>query len=76
MAGKGLRLVDAGFEKPKPLVEIKNKTIMEWSINSLNLDEKFIFCCILGNNFLGLFNGILHVLLLLVAPEKLKEMCC
>ena len=44
MAGKGLRLVDAGFEKPKPLVEIKNKTIMEWSINSLNLDEKFIFC--------------------------------
>ena len=25
MAGKGLRLADAGFEKPKPLVEIKNK---------------------------------------------------
>ena len=44
MAGKGLRLADAGFEKPKPLIEIKNKTIMEWSINSLNLDGTFIFC--------------------------------
>ena len=44
MAGKGLRLADAGFEKPKPLIEIKNKTIMEWSINSLSLDGTFIFC--------------------------------
>ena len=35
-----------------------------------------IFCCILGNHFIGLFNGTLHVLLLLVVPEKLKEMCC
>jgi len=43
MAGRGLRLADAGFEKPKPLIEIKNKTIMEWSINSLNLDGTFIF---------------------------------
>ena len=30
MAGKGLRLVDAGFEKPKPLVEIKNKINTNW----------------------------------------------
>jgi NDP-sugar pyrophosphorylase family protein len=44
MAGKGLRLSNAGFEKPKPLVEIKNKTIMKWSIDSLNLEGNFIFC--------------------------------
>ena len=44
MAGKGIRLADAGYEKPKPLVEIKNKSIMEWSIDSLNLDGTFIFC--------------------------------
>ena len=44
MAGKGLRLADAGFEKPKPLIEISIKTIMEWSINSLNLKGNFIFC--------------------------------
>ena len=44
MAGKGLRLSDAGFEKPKPLVEIKNKTIMKWAIDSLNLEGNFIFC--------------------------------
>ena len=44
MAGKGIRLADAGYEKPKPLVQVKNKSIMEWSIDSLNLDGTFIFC--------------------------------
>ena len=44
MAGKGLRLADAGFKKPKPLIEIRNKTIMEWAIRSLNVKGNFIFC--------------------------------
>ena len=30
--------------------------------------------CILGNHFIGLFNGILHVLILLVYPEKSKPL--
>ena len=44
MAGKGLRLADAGFENPKPLIKIKDKTIMEWAIESLKLDGNYIFC--------------------------------
>ena len=36
--------------------------------------EKLIFFCIHGNYFIGLFNGILHDLLLLVYPEKLKPL--
>ena len=35
-----------------------------------NLKKKI---CILGNHFIGLLCGILHVLILLVYPEKLKE---
>ena len=32
--------------------------------------EKFIFFSILSNHFIGLFNGILHVLILRVVSEK------
>ena len=28
MAGKGIRLADAGYEKPKPLVQVKNKNML------------------------------------------------
>ena len=40
--------------------------------------ENFNFCCILANNFIAIFNDIfiLHVLLLLVVPEKLMETYC
>ena len=31
------------------------------------------FFCILGNHFIGRFNGIMHVLILLKVPEKLKK---
>ena len=34
------------------------------------------FVCTLGSHFIGLFNGILHVLILLVIPKKLKETSC
>ena len=45
MAGKGLRLLNARYGVPKPLVEIKGKTIAEWSISTLGLKGNFIFCC-------------------------------
>ena len=38
--------------------------------------ENFKFFVIISNHFIGLFNGILHVLLLFVYPEKLKELQC
>ena len=45
MAGQGLRLLNAGYELPKPLIQVCGKTIVEWSINTLGLEGNFIFCC-------------------------------
>lgn len=38
MAGHGQRFKDAGYDKPKMLIEAKGKTLLEWSIDSLPLD--------------------------------------
>ena len=45
MAGRGQRFVDAGYEKPKMLIEAKGKTLLEWSVDSLPLElsSKLIF---------------------------------
>jgi len=43
MVGMGKRFLDAGFIKPKPLIEISGKEIIRWSIESLKLDGKYIF---------------------------------
>ena len=45
MAGKALRLVDAGYDAPKPLVSVLGKTIVQWSIETLGLKGNYIFCC-------------------------------
>ena len=43
MGGRGSRL---GYysSNPKPLIKILGKTILEWSVQSLNLDGNYIFC--------------------------------
>lgn len=38
MAGRGQRFLDAGFDKPKMLIESKGKTLLEWSVDSLPLN--------------------------------------
>ena len=43
MAGAGKRFADAGFIFPKPLIEINNKPMIQWVIESLNIEGKFIF---------------------------------
>jgi NDP-sugar pyrophosphorylase family protein len=45
MAGLGKRLAKGGYSLPKPLVEVAGKTLVEWSIKSLDLNAKYIFCC-------------------------------
>ena len=45
MAGLGTRLSKSGYTDPKPLVKILDKTLIEWSINSIGFDGNFIFCC-------------------------------
>ena len=43
MAGEGKRFSDAGYIFPKPLIEVNNKPMIQWVIESLNLKGKFIF---------------------------------
>jgi capsule biosynthesis phosphatase len=48
MAGEGKRFKNEGILKPKFMIEVKNKTLFEWSIDSLpiNISKKIIFICL------------------------------
>jgi len=48
MAGKGSRFINKGYKKPKFMVEVKNKTLFEYSLNSLpiKLATQIIFICL------------------------------
>ncbi len=43
MAGLGSRFAKAGFTFPKPLIEVKNKPMIQWVVESLNVQGKYIF---------------------------------
>jgi hypothetical protein len=43
MAGLGTRFKQEGFSDEKPLIEVNGKTLIEHSIESLNLQGKYIF---------------------------------
>jgi NDP-sugar pyrophosphorylase family protein len=43
MAGAGSRFQKVGIKMPKPLIQVAGKTLIEHSINSFNVDAKFIF---------------------------------
>ena len=45
MAGLGKRLSNLDYDKPKPLIEILGKMVVEWSIETIGLNGNFIFCC-------------------------------
>ncbi|MBC8110946.1 MAG: NTP transferase domain-containing protein, partial [Verrucomicrobia bacterium] len=35
MAGRGSRFAGSGYQRPKPLIEVKGKPMFVWAINSL-----------------------------------------
>ena len=43
MAGAGSRFKEAGYIFPKPLIEIDNKPMIQWVIESLKLEGNYIF---------------------------------
>lgn len=47
MAGRGSRFADAGYAFPKPLIDVKGKTMIEVVVNNLKptTDHRFIFIC-------------------------------
>ena len=48
MAGQGKRFKSDGITKPKFMIKVKNKSLFEWSLDSLPLDisKKIIFVCL------------------------------
>ena len=48
MAGEGKRFKEDGVLEPKFMIKVKNKTLFEWSIDSLpiNIAKKIIFVCL------------------------------
>jgi len=43
MAGQGSRFIDAGYTFPKPLIEVKQKPMIQLVVESLNIKGKYIF---------------------------------
>ena len=43
MAGQGSRFAKAGYTFPKPLIEIENKPMIQWVINSIDINANYIF---------------------------------
>lgn len=52
MAGLGKRFIEKGYSQPKYLIEVKNKTLLEWSVNSLplNLSTNITFAILKSHN--------------------------
>ena len=42
-AGLGSRFRESGILDPKPLIEVFGKTLIEYSINSFNVEGRFLF---------------------------------
>lgn len=43
MAGAGSRFAAAGYTFPKPLIEVRDKTMIQTVVDNLNMDANFIF---------------------------------
>lgn len=43
MAGRSQRFYDAGYDKPKQLIKVRDKTVLEWSLYNLPKDARYIF---------------------------------
>jgi beta-phosphoglucomutase-like phosphatase (HAD superfamily)/dTDP-glucose pyrophosphorylase len=43
MAGAGSRFVAAGYTFPKPLIEVRGKTMIQTVVDNLNMDANYIF---------------------------------
>ncbi len=43
MAGAGKRFLDAGYIFPKPIIEIQNKPMIQWVVDSLKINANYIF---------------------------------
>lgn len=45
MAGLGSRFQQAGYQFPKPLIDIHGKPMIQWVVENLNINANYIFLC-------------------------------
>ncbi|MCD6401839.1 MAG: HAD-IA family hydrolase [Anaerolineales bacterium] len=64
MAGEGKSFQAAGYVFPKPLIDINGKPMIQWVVENINVDGKFIF--IVQKKHLETYN--MQYLLNLIAP--------
>ena len=72
MAGLGSRFARAGVNEPKPLIEVLGKTLIEHSVDSFNVEGRFIFITREFDN--PEYNVQLSALLKQLRPESI-EIC-
>ena len=51
MAGRGSRFADAGFDLPKPLIDVSGKPMIYWVVENLRPSQphRFIFLCLIDH---------------------------
>jgi len=66
MAGRGSRFANEGYLKPKPLISVGGKPMIEWVISNIrpNVDHRFTFICLKE-----------HLEDYPEVPETLKRLC-
>jgi len=69
MAGMGLRFKNAGFEVPKPLIKVKNKTLIEHSVETLNISGQYIF---ITRKYWNEYDCILSEILKKLSPDSIE----
>lgn len=62
MAGAGKRFADAGYMFPKPLIEIDNKPMIQWVIESLQIKANYIFIVQKEHQLKFNINSVLKIL--------------
>ena len=70
MAGLGSRFAKVGVNEPKPLIKVLGKTLIEHSINSFNVEGRFIFITREFEN--SAYNDELSALLKQLRPESVE----
>lgn len=70
MAGLGSRFTDAGFDLPKPLIEIDGKTLIQHSVETVGIDGRYIFITRLYDN--PEYNQKLSDILSRIAPGHIE----
>jgi dTDP-glucose pyrophosphorylase len=75
MAGRGSRLKDGIFTQPKPFIEIKGKTMIEWAISSLKINATYTFIVLeehLNNKLEGIFERM-HIKYNIVTAKQVTQ---